>query len=277
MVRRTRPVEHDVKRVPAFARTIGAVSLLALQPLPLSSQVVQTGFLDRRIMIAGHSHHYQVFVPAAYTPSRRWPVILFLHGAGERGVDGLLQTQVGLGAAIRQNPARFPAIIVFPQAPPESIWTGVTGQVAIGALDRTTQEFRTDPRRVYLTGMSMGGNGAWYLAYHHPSRFAALIPVCGWVTHFGKWAGFEPIVPADSGSPLEALARQLRHLPTWIIHGEVDPVVPVEQSRRAATALKAAGAPVQYLELPGTTHDAWDAAYGSPMLFSWLFSQRRAR
>jgi len=264
-----------VRRTLLLVRTLGAAGLLALHPLLLSSQAVQTGFLDRRVTIAGHSYGYQVFVPVAYTPSRRWPVILFLHGGGERGVDGLLQTQVGLGAAVRQNPARFPAIIVFPQAPPESLWTGVAGQAAIAALDRTTQELRTDPSRVYLTGMSIGGNGAWYLAYRYPSRFAALIPVCGWVTHFGEWTGYAPVTPADSGSPLEALARQLRHLPIWIVHGEVDPVVPVEQSRRAAAALKAAGAPVRYLELPGTAHDAWDAAYGSPMLLTWLFSQRR--
>jgi predicted peptidase len=264
-----------MRRTHRLTRALGAAGLLALHPLPLSSQAVQTGFLDRRVTVAGNSYGYQVFVPETYTPSRPWPVILFLHGAGERGIDGLLQTQVGLAAAVRQNPARFPAIIVFPQAPPESIWTGVLGQVAIAALDRTTQEFRTDPTRMYLTGISMGGNGAWYLAYRYPSRFAALIPVCGWVTHFGKWTGYAPVIPADSGSPLEALARQLRHVPIWIVHGEIDPVVPVEESRRAAASLKAAGAPVRYLELPGTAHDAWDAAYGSPKLLTWLFSQRR--
>src|SRR5206468_7629685 len=94
----------------------------------------------------------------SYTASQRWPVILFLHGAGERGDDGLLQTQVGLGAAVRQNAARFPAIIVFPQMPAESAWTGTPAQVAIAALEQVSREFQVDSDRLYLTGLSMGGN-----------------------------------------------------------------------------------------------------------------------
>src|SRR6059058_3369025 len=98
-------------------RVIRTTALLALLAPALAAQTPQTGFLDRRVSVAGQSHHYQVFVPFSYTASQRWPVILFLHGAGERGDDGLLPTQVGLGAAVRQNAARFPAIIVFPQMP----------------------------------------------------------------------------------------------------------------------------------------------------------------
>jgi predicted peptidase len=259
-------------------RVIGTLAVLALLSGVAQAQTRETGFLDRRASVAGRSYRYQVFVPAAYTPAQRWPVILFLHGAGERGDDGLLQTQVGLGAALRQNAARFPALIVFPQAPAESLWTGVPAQVAIAALDEISREFQTDSDRVYLTGLSMGGNGAWYLAYRYPSRFAALVPICGFVTPFGPWARpFTPVVPGDSGAPFDALARQVRRVPTWIVHGEVDNVVPVEQSRQAAAALKAAGASVQYVEVPGTGHNSWDAAYGSPSLIRWLFAQRRSR
>src|SRR5207244_13256028 len=120
--------------------------------------------------------------PFSYTASQRWPVILFLHGAGERGDDGLLQTQVGLGAAVRQNAARFPAIIVFPQMPAEAAWTGTPAPVAIAALEQVSREVQVDSDRVYLTGVSMGGNGVWYLAYRYPSRFAPLVPICGFVT-----------------------------------------------------------------------------------------------
>jgi predicted peptidase len=124
----------------------------------------------------------------------------------------------------------------------------------------------------------MGGNGVWYLAYRYPARFAALVPICGFVTPFGPWGHpLTPVVPPDSGAAFEALARQVRRVPTWIVHGEVDNVVPVEQSRQAAAALKAAGAPVQYLEVPGTGHNAWDPAYGSPSLVRWLFAQHRSR
>ena len=255
-------------------RTLAVLTLLAGAA---HAQTRETGFLDRRVTVVGHSYHYQVFVPASYTATQRWPVILFLHGAGERGDDGLLQTQVGLGAALRQNAARFPAIIVLPQAPAESMWTGVPARMAMAALEETSREFRTDSDRVYLTGLSLGGNGTWYLAYRYPSRFAAIVPICGFVTAFRVWSGpFTPVVPADSGAPFEALARQLRRVPTWIVHGEVDNVVPVEQSQQAAAALKAAGAPVQYLEVPGTGHNAWDAAYGSPALVRWLFAQHRS-
>jgi predicted peptidase len=130
--------------------------------------------------IDGTSYPYQVYVPPDYTESRRWPVILFLHGSGERGTDGLLQTQVGLGDALRRLPDRYPAIVVFPQAPLDVRWPGKAAKIALESLARTEKQFRCDRERVYLTGISMGGNGAWYLAYRHPERFAAVVPVCGW-------------------------------------------------------------------------------------------------
>ncbi|MGA9365777.1 MAG: alpha/beta hydrolase-fold protein [Bacteroidota bacterium] len=243
----------------------------------LAQSHIETGFLDRLVKVAAHDYRYQVYVPSSYTAAHRWPVILFLHGKGERGSDGLLQTQVGLGAAVRQYSSRYPAIVVFPQAPADSLWTGIPAHVAIAALDQTMQEFQTDSDRVYLTGLSMGGNGAWYLAYRYPSKFAALAPICGWVVPFApRHHGFETVVPAgDSLSAFEALAHQLGHLPTWIFHGEKDSTVPVEQSRQAAAALKVAGADVQYTEFPGIGHTSWDAAYSSTKFTTWLFAQRR--
>jgi predicted peptidase len=251
-------------------------ALVALGPGHARERRAETGFLDRTVSVAGHVYRYQVFVPASYAPTQQWPVVLFLHGAGERGSDGLLQTQVGLGAAIRERPSRVPAIVVFPQAPADSGWTGTSAQMALAALDQTMREFRTDPARVYLTGLSMGGNGVWYLAYRNPARFAALAPICGWAS-----AEFlpklDPVVPRDSGAAYEALARRLRRVPTWIFHGEIDDVVPVDESRRAAAALTSAGAPVQYSEVLGTGHNSWDAAYRSPRFWAWLLAQRQAR
>src|SRR6266540_3176417 len=98
--------------------------LFLLLGIAASLQQVQTGFLDRTITVAGRAYRYQVYVPADYQTKPTWPAILFLHGAGERGNDGLLQTNVGLGAAIRQNPSRYPAIVVLPQVPPDSPWVG---------------------------------------------------------------------------------------------------------------------------------------------------------
>ena len=235
----------------------------------------QTGFLDRTVALNGTTYRYQVFVPASYDPAQRWPVILFLHGASERGSDGYRQTQVGLGAAIRMNAPRLPAIAVFPQATAESAWTGTLAQVALTALDQTMSEYQTDSSRVYLTGLSLGGRGTWYIAYRNPKRFAAIAPICGWVSP--QVRQLDPVVPPDSGEQFNALARQLRQVPTWIFHGEVDPVVSVDESRKAFAALQAAGAPVQYTEVPGTGHNAWDPTYGSPRFWAWLFAQRRSQ
>ena len=156
-------------------RLLTIASLVFALATPLVAQHVETGFLDRSITVGGRSYHYQVYVPADYASKSNWPAILFLHGAGERGNDGLLQTAVGLGAAIRQNPSRYPAIVVFPQAPPDSQWVGTPADMAVGALQQTMREFHVDASRVYLTGLSMGGHGTWYVAYRHPELFAAVV------------------------------------------------------------------------------------------------------
>jgi predicted peptidase len=242
-----------------------------------SAQRVETGFLDRTVTQAALSYPYQVFVPTGYTTARAWPVILFLHGAGERGSDGSLQTTVGLGPAIRRDRSRFPALIVMPQLPKDSQWVGAPAEAALAALRRTMGEFRVDSSRVYLTGISMGGHGSWYLAFRHPELFAAVAPICGWVTERPELPGSVPVVPPDSGPPLAALARRLRRTPIWIFHGEMDQVVPVTASREAAAALRAGGGNARYTELLGLGHNAWDAAYGSRAFTDWLFAQRRPR
>ncbi|HKT58518.1 MAG TPA: PHB depolymerase family esterase [Gemmatimonadales bacterium] len=248
-------------------------ALACLAP-PMSAQRHETGFLDRTVVQGALTYRYQVYVPADYVATRAWPVILFLHGAGERGADGLLQTTVGLAPAVRRDPTRFPAIIVFPQLPADSQWVGAPAEAAMLALRRSMEEFRVDPARVYLTGLSMGGHGTWYLAYRHADLFAAVAPICGWVPELPGHFGTVPVVPVDSGSPLPSLARRLRRLPIWIFHGEMDQVIPVTASREAAAALKAAGSNVRYTEFLGVDHDSWDAAYASREFTDWLFAQR---
>lgn len=249
-----------------------------LVPIALPAQRVETGFLNRTISVNGTVHRYQVYLPAEYASgTQRWPVILFLHGAGERGADGLLQTNVGLPAAIRATPARYPAIVVIPQVPADSLWLGSSAQAAISALDATLGEFRGDTDRVYLTGLSMGGNGTWNLAYQHPTRWAAVAPICSFVTPIPRLPGSRAIIPGDSADAFGTLARRLARVPTWIFHGEVDPVVPVSESRRAYEAFKAAGADVRYTEFMGGGHNVWDGVYASPQFQDWLFAQRRRR
>ncbi len=237
-------------------------------------QPVETGFLNKTATVGTRAYRYQVYVPADYASRTDWPVILFLHGAGERGSDGMLQTSVGLGAAIRADPSRFPAIVVFPQVPKDSAWAGGPADAAMLALQQTMATYRVDASRVYLTGLSMGGRGTWYLAYRNPGLFAAVAPICGWITDTPRLSRL-PVVPTDSGAPLEALARQLRNVPIWIFHGEMDRVVPVVGSREPAAALKAAGSAAQYTEYLGTDHNSWDATYASKAFVDWLFAQRQ--
>lgn len=260
----------------ATTTALAAISIVPLMILATSltaGQPMETGFLNRSVTAAGEEHHYQVYVPRDYTRDKPWPVILFLHGAGERGTDGLLQTEIGLGAALRRFPDRYPAIVVFPQAPPDSQWVGSSAELAMSTLAATLKEFNVDPDRVYLTGLSMGGHGCWNLAYLYSERFAALVPICGWVAPSAKRP--EVILAVADGPPYDELARTLQSLPIWIFHGADDPVVPVEESRRMAEALQAIGAAVTYSELPGVGHGSWDAAYQSVELPIWLFQQRR--
>jgi predicted peptidase len=252
-------------------------AFLFLMGRQADAQRVETGFLDRTVAVAGHDYRYQVYVPADYATRTEWPVILFLHGAGERGADGLMQTTVGLGPAIRRDARRFPALVVFPQMPADSQWVGTPAEAALAALNRTLEEFHADRDRVYLTGLSMGGHGTWYIAYRHPELFAAVAPVCGWIVDSPDFPGSVPVVPADSGDPMPALVRRLAHTPIWIFHGEMDNTVPVAGSREPAAALKAASADVRYTEYLGLNHNAWDATYGSDEFLHWLFAQRRRR
>lgn len=247
---------------------------------PVLAQQPQTGFLNRTIVDGQVTRRYQVYVPADYTPARRWPVILFLHGGGAQGDDGLVQTEGAIGSAIRSGAARWPAIVVFPQVRPGKRWSGDDARWALRALDETEREFSTDTNRVYLTGLSRGGAGAWYLAYRNPARFAAVLIACGRVTAGSTLddrpaADRDPVVPANDGDPFEALSARLRNTPVWIWQGEADELVPVEEARRAAAALKKAGAKVTYTELPRVGHNVWDLMYDSPKVIQWLFSQRR--
>lgn len=249
--------------------------LFLLFGITASLQQVQTGFLDRDVTVGGRAYHYQVYVPADYATKPSWPAILFLHGAGERGNDGLLQTNVGLAPAIRQNPSRYPAIVILPQVPPDSQWVGTPADMAVAALQQTMREFHVDPSRVYLTGLSMGGHGTWYIAYRHPELFAAVVPICGWVRDFPQFRGSVPVVPGDSAAVFPSLVQRLAKVSIWIFHGEIDPAVNVNGSREPAAALKAASADVRYTEFLGMGHNVWDAVYASDEFVRWLFAQRR--
>lgn len=226
------------------------------------SGALQTGLQVKTFTDAKGTHRYGLFLPANYDPTKKWPVILFLHGAGERGNDGQKMLQVGLGPALRQREKQFPFIAVLPQcedrriAPPIA-WYAMTpdGQRAKAILEEVERTYSTDKNRVYLTGISMGGFGAWQLAHAEPERFAAIVPICG------------------GGDP--KWAPKIASIPCWCFHGKVDPIVTVRRSRGMIEALEQAGGKPRYTEYEAVGHNCWDAAYGTDELFVWLLSQQR--
>lgn len=249
--------------------------LLLLTSCATMRPTSETGFLNRTVDHAGRTYRYVVYVPDS-DRTRMLPVVLFLHGAGERGDDGLRQTAVGLGSAIRWNPERFPMIVVMPQAPAETQWLADSATAAMIALDAATREFRGDPSRTYLTGLSLGGYGTWHLAMAHPGRFAALVPVCGGILkpETAESVRQSPLT-AGAADPYAVTAERVRAVPAWIFHGAEDKTIPPSESRRMYAELQKLGADVRYTEFPGVGHNAWDPAYGNAELWTWLLAQRR--
>ncbi len=239
---------------------------------------VERRLVERAVTVDGVAYRYRVFLPVGYRAEGSWPVVLSLHGSDERGDDDVAQATSGLGPFVLDHPDRVPAIVVFPQCRRDREWVGPMARQALAALEQAVAEFHGDPRRLYLTGISMGGSGAWYLA--RDRRFAAVVPICGEV----RPAADDPL-PADaspslaalvaSPDPFAALAREIAGTPVWAFHGERDGEVPVEQSRRMVAALRAAGSPTRYTEYPGVGHDAWDRAYANPELWRWLLAQSK--
>jgi len=259
--------------------TVGVLAgLLALTELGLSGGIVMADEADLRDQLAkrvyrnaeGESIPYRLFVPSAYDPQKKYPLVLFLHGAGERGDDNEAQL-------IHPEVLRFvcdeanPCFLVAPQCPEEQKWVEVPWEfegphktpeepslpmrLTMELLDALEDEFRIDPLRRYVTGLSMGGFGTFDLLVRRPNDFAAAIPICG---------------GAD-----ESESARIAHVPLWVFHGSEDDAVPVVRSRSAVETLKAAGGDPKYTEYEGMGHNVWSRAYHEPELRDWLFHQRR--
>jgi predicted peptidase len=221
------------------------------------------GFQTRAFRGAdGRKARYALFVPHGYSPETPVPVILFLHGGGEAGTDGQKPTEVGLGSAIRARERTFPFLAIFPQAQefvPAMFGSWNPGRPdgdrALAILDAVQKEFNTDPKRVYLTGISVGGYGVWQMAAESPDRWAAIVPVCG----------------------LAARARvdALKGIPCWCFHGAEDGNVPVQNSRDMVAALRENGGDPRYTEYPGVGHNSWEQAYATDELYEWLLLQAK--
>lgn len=234
-------------------------------------------FQSRSIKIGSTEYRYRIFVPKGWSKKKKWPVVLFLHGAGERGDDNTAQTRVGIGPAVLRQQDSFPFIVVLPQCPGNRWWTDPEMQtLALKALDQATTEFRGDSKRTYLTGLSMGGYGSWVMASANRKRFAAIGVVCGGVR---PPPGLKLPEAARSlenePDPYGGVATKIGRTPVWVFHGGADPVVPVTESRKMVAALKARKGNVRYNEYEGVGHNSWDKAYAEPEFFPWLLSQHK--
>ena len=238
------------------------------RPAPLED----TGFLNRQIVSGGVIHHFQVYVPEEWrrNDNRKWPIILFLHGRGERGSEGMWQTQIGLPEAVRDHPERWPFIIVMPQCPLGSFWTDPDNlAMAMETLEQESQEFHGDPDRTYLSGISMGGYGAWELAIIYPHRWAAIAIAAG-----GIFWSYDPTRWQRASTLLAEYSHAVGHTPVWLFHGTDDPVVLPRQDELLYDTIKAAGGHVRLWLYEGLKHDCWTRAFREPELPRWLLEHR---
>jgi len=205
---------------------------------------------------------YLLYLPPGYgqDEQKQWPLLLFLHGAGERGNDLDLVKRHGPPRLIAEG-KEFPFIVVSPQCPQNSWWNLHVEDLAL-LLDELESQYRVDRNRIYLTGLSMGGYGSWHLAVESPGRFAAVVPICGAGLPF---FGFPARVQA------------LRDVPIWVFHGAKDEVVPLRESEILVEELRKVGGNVRFTVYPDAGHDSWTETYANPELYEWLLEQSLPR
>jgi predicted peptidase len=199
---------------------------------------------------AGYNH--VIFFPSNYLDrGEEWPLIVFLHGAGERGNDLKLVMNQGLPGLLKDR-EDFPFITIVPQCPDGQYWiSSMVEELIIMA----GSQFRIDPERVYLTGISLGGYGTWRTAVEYPHRFAAIAPICG------------------GGDPDKAAA--IKDLPVWAFHGAKDPVINIAESEEMINALRNIGGNVKFTVYPDGGHDVWSETYEKPELYDWFLTHKR--
>lgn len=232
-----------------------------------------TGFLDKTVEVEGKEARYALYVPDDYTPKKAWPLIVFLHGAGERGDDNLQQTEVGIGRAIRLHRDWFPALVLMPQCPEDRFWDAAIPAIE-AAIAQTRSAYRVDDRAITLTGLSLGGYATWIWGAQKTDTFAALMPICGG----GELEQISKRFPARTLAAfgtLDSRVQQLATVPIWAFHGEADDVVPPERTADMVARVKAAGGDVQYTVFEGVGHNSWDRAYGDKRHVRWLLKQRK--
>lgn len=245
--------------LPHLRRGVLAAALvtLALSAPARAEDAVKTGFVTKTIKNAdGSTSPYVVFVPHDYDGKKEYPVILFLHGSGETKGGAKQPVEVGIGPAIKKHEKTFPFITVISQSEKRT-WKADSDDArrALAELDATMKEYKTDPKRVYLTGLSMGGAGTWSVAAATPDRWAAIVPICG------------------GGNPENA--AKYKGVPVWSFVGDKDREQTVTGMQAMADAITKAGGTVKHTVYPGVPHNSWDMAYAEKDLFPWLLQQSK--
>lgn len=227
------------------------------EPPVVQQTYSQSTFISRKGEISGKKFRYRVYIPPVLIPAERPPVMLYLHGAGNRGDDNESQLN-GLAEVVERNREKFNFIVVIPQCPVDRFWDEQMINHAVKALDDTVTEFHGDGNRLYLAGFLLGGYGVWSTAAMYPEKFAAIVPMSGRV--LPRPAEMKDVAPilaelARSSGPYKAFAKRLSNVAVWTFHGGADNVVVPDNSRRITDALERAGSTkIRYSEIPNAGH-----------------------
>jgi predicted peptidase len=257
------------------------LTLLAFVFAASSSMAQDTSAYEKKLYISGtDTLRYRILYPENYSQKKRYPVIVVLHGSGERGRDNAIQLVHGAKLFVADsNRTKYPAIVIFPQCPSDSGWARTVSRtdsvtkirtftfpsntvattpmrLVKEMLDQLQKEKHADPKRMYVGGLSMGGFGTFDMLARYPGYFVASFPICG-------------------GGDTTNAAKITGKTSLWVFHGGADPVVNPQNSRDYVAALKEHGADVQYTEYPGVGHNSWDNAFAEPQLLPWLFSHKK--
>ena len=230
---------------------------------------------EARVFVDGNQRKllYRMLMPKDYNEAKKYPLVMFYHGAGERGDDNYKQLVHGMSDfASDEIMDKYPCIVVAPQCPSGVQWVDVPWggdshtmpskptepmRQSLDLIESLQKSLSVDQNRIYVTGLSMGGFGVWDAVQRHPDLFAAAVPICG---------------GGDA-----ALAKKIAHIPVWMFHGDKDTAVKTSRSRDMTAALKKAGGSPKYTEYPGVGHNSWAQTYRNPELYAWLFAQQKPR
>ncbi len=252
---------------------LALLGVFGMSELPAADDVAER--FEKKVFTGkdGSKLNYRLLVPAAVKAGEKYPLVIFLHGAGERGDDNTAPLIHGVKRFAQDDFLKqYPCYVIAPQCPTGQLWASkpwtdpnpelaaepsAPTKLLMELMDGMEKDLPIDTQREYVTGLSMGGYGTWEMAQRQPKRFAAIVPICG-------------------GADNKNMAG-IKDLPIWIFHGDKDGAVPVERSREAVAALKALGAKPIYTEYPGVGHDSWNPAYADLKLYEWLFAQKNAK